>query len=106
VLSAFWVYGGQAGADYVFVSGDGGRWRYPLSSAETVCVTGPLGDTIVGISGGQARIVSSPCRNQLCVAAPPVRKRGQWIACLPNQVMTVVEGAVSASSDGVDAVVW
>lgn len=75
---------------------------------------GPLGDTLVEISGGQARVVSSPCRNQTCVAMPPVRRHGQWTACLPNQVMISVDGgkAPSAGAEGasgespVDAVTW
>jgi hypothetical protein len=57
------------------------------------------------IDGGAARIVSSPCRNQLCVAAPPIRRHGQWTACLPNQVMVSVENK-SAPSDGVDITTW
>jgi hypothetical protein len=79
---------------------------YPLDSVDTLVVPGPLGDTIVGINGGEARIVSSPCRNQICVAMPPVRRHGQWTACLPNQVMIGVDGGSPFTGDAVDGVTW
>jgi hypothetical protein len=110
--SAVLVYGGgPADTDrlLISVSGPDGDWLYPVNAVGTVRVAGPLGDTVVEIGGGRARIVSSPCRNQLCVAAPPVYRHGQWIACLPNQVMARVDGS-SATPDGtanaVDGVSW
>jgi hypothetical protein len=108
---ALFVYSGGPDGDTarICVSGPGGSWLYPLSAAETVRVAGLSGDTVVEIGGGVARIVSSPCRNQTCVASPPVGRHGQWIACLPNQVMVSVTGAPPAGgapAGVVDGVTW
>jgi hypothetical protein len=102
VVSMILIYGGgMAGtADArVAVNGRDGAWLYPLESSETLVVTGPLGDTVVAVNSGKAWIVSSPCRNQTCIASPPVHRRGQWIACLPNQVMVSVDSRGAAASD-------
>jgi hypothetical protein len=64
-----------------------------------------LGDTVIEIGGGGARVVSSPCRNQICVAAMPIYRHGQWIVCLPNQVMARVDSAAGVT-DVVDVVSW
>jgi hypothetical protein len=90
----------------VSVSGSEGRWLYPLNAVETIRVTGPVGDTIVHIEDGMARVVYSSCRNQLCVAASPVRKHGQWIACLPNQVLVSIDNVEVANSENVDMITW
>ncbi|MDR3356931.1 MAG: NusG domain II-containing protein [Spirochaetaceae bacterium] len=108
--SAVFVYGGAARSGAVRVSGRYGTWLYPLDSVETVIVHGPIGNTLVEISGGVARIVASPCRNQTCVSMPPVRRHGQWTACLPNQVIISVDGGASSAGTEealvVDGVTW
>jgi hypothetical protein len=108
-VSALFVYGGKTartGVMSVSVSGYQGRWLYPLDTVETIRVAGPVGDTVARIEGGTAWIVSSECRNQLCVAAPPVRKHGQWIACLPNQVLVSIDYAETADSGNIDMITW
>jgi hypothetical protein len=94
------------------VSGPGETYFYPLNAAKTIRVKGALGDTVVCTGGGEAWIIYSPCRNQICVSAPPVRGKGQWTACLPNQVMISIEsGGMKTTSknavpDGIDAATW
>jgi len=92
VLSAVYVYGGGGGERRVIIEGSGSSWVYPLDAEETVRVHGPLGDTVVQIHDGEARIVSSPCQNQVCVAAGEIHSHGQWVACLPNSVFLRIEG--------------
>jgi hypothetical protein len=65
---------------------------FPLDAEEHIGVSGPLGETVVEISGGQSRVLSSPCANQTCVAAGHLSRRGQWAACLPNKVFVYIEG--------------
>ena len=69
---------------------------------------GPLGETVVAIEGGTARVLSSPCANQTCVAAGALTHGGQWTACLPNEVMVRISGEAASrdNSDAVDAGAW
>jgi hypothetical protein len=88
------------------VTGDEGIWVYPAETggqARLVSVQGPLGDTVLEIKGGQARVISSPCLNQTCVAAGAIHRRGAFIACLPNRVMVSVEGG---EDEDLDASSW
>jgi hypothetical protein len=74
--------------------------RVPLDEGvRTVPVTGPLGQTLVEIRDGAARVVSSPCRDKVCMRMGWVRAPGDWTACVPNRVVVRVEAL-----PGVDAV--
>ena len=76
----------------VLIEGRDRKWIFPLDADETIAVEGPLGNTIVKIHGGQAWVESSPCDNQICVAAGRLHKRGEFAACLPNIVLIMIEG--------------
>ncbi|GHT78274.1 hypothetical protein FACS1894130_04570 [Spirochaetia bacterium] len=105
VCSAVFVYG-KGGADaQVIVQGSGRSWIFPPDAEERVVVAGPLGETVVEIRGGEARVVSSPCDNQICVVEGPVHAGGEWVACLPNGVFVLIEGR--SHEDGeIDGSVW
>jgi len=102
--SAIWAYGPQSGDAKVVIKAQGGEWIYPLSIDREIKVPGPLGDTLVGIHDKTVRIEDSPCPNKTCVAAGAISKAGQWIACLPNQVLVRVEGG--SEDAGIDASVY
>jgi hypothetical protein len=107
LFSAVRVYAPGSGVPRVVLEGEGGRrWEFPLDAAETVTVSGPLGDTIVELRGKQARIIASPCAGQTCVAAGAIRNHGQWIACLPNQVMVSVRSDAAKGGEELDAASW
>jgi hypothetical protein len=91
-LSAFAVYGHPQDGGRALLQGEGKTWVFPLDAEETIAVPGPLGETVVEISGGRIRVLSSPCANQTCVAAGQLHRRGQWTACLPNRVFVYIEG--------------
>jgi hypothetical protein len=74
---------------------------YPLGADRTVTVSGPLGDTVVEIRGGQARVLSSPCAEKICVRSGAIARPGQWIACLPNRVFLDVQGHARRSADAI-----
>ena len=84
--------------------GENGLWVFPVDSVESVVVSGPLGDTVVEIDGGGARIMSSPCLNQTCVSAGRILTAGQWTACLPNRVMLYIDEG--GPNNNVDASAW
>jgi hypothetical protein len=97
------VYSPGGSPARLVVEGDGRRWEFPLDAVETLKVAGPLGDTVVELGGRRARVISSPCANQLCTAAGAIRRHGQWIACLPNKVMVRVE---AGGEKELDAASW
>jgi hypothetical protein len=73
---------------------------FPLDGARRVSVPGPLGDTVVEIAEGSARVLSSPCAEKTCVKSGRISRPGQWIACLPNRVFVEIRGR---SREQVDA---
>jgi hypothetical protein len=103
VFSGFMIYPASRSAARVRIQGTGRSWVFPVDAEELVTVPGPLGDTVVEIRGGMTRVLSSPCDNQTCVAAGHIHGRGQWVACLPNQVFVAIEGSQDAP---VDAASW
>jgi hypothetical protein len=108
-FSALIIYRNPGGGSRIVLRGPGKSWVYPQNqnTAELVSVAGPLGDTVVELRDGRARILSSPCANQLCAASGAIHARGQWIACLPNQVLVTVEAADSKDAeDTLDAAAW
>jgi hypothetical protein len=105
VFFSFRIYAPGVAAARLVVEGEGRRWDFPLNAEETVSIAGPLGDTVVELRGMRARIVSSPCPNQSCIAAGAVHRNGQWIACLPNRVMVRVDAGAPEGRD-LDAASW
>ncbi|MDR2447476.1 MAG: NusG domain II-containing protein [Treponema sp.] len=105
VFSSFTVYAKPHDNAQVSVRGQDGAWIFPLDAEDTATVSGPLGDTVVAIHGGKARVLSSPCRNQTCVAQGEINTPGQWIACLPNNVFAVIESG-EKDQEGLDASAW
>jgi hypothetical protein len=90
--AAFAAYVQPRDTTRVLINGSDREWVFPLDADERVVVPGPLGDTIVRIQDNQAWVESSPCANQVCVAAGHVNAQGDWVACLPNNVFLMVEG--------------
>jgi hypothetical protein len=106
-LCAGWaVYAAPQADVRVRIQGPGGAWVFPLDAEERVAVAGPLGETVVEIHEGRARVLSSPCENQTCVAAGHIRRRGNWAACLPNRVIVSIEGRDGSDGEGPDAAAW
>jgi hypothetical protein len=99
-LVAVRVYAGSSGAPAVHLRGPRQEWIFPLDSDRTVAVPGPLGDTVVQIRQGQARVLSSPCPEKICVRSGAIARPGQWIACLPNRVFIDIQ---AGPRDAVDA---
>jgi hypothetical protein len=106
-FSAFTAYARSGNApSQVVLRGSAGRvWVYPLDAEETVAIQGPLGDTVVRISGRRAWVASSPCNNQTCVAAGHITAKGEWTACLPNGVFFSIEGTGNDGGD-LDSLAW
>jgi hypothetical protein len=66
---------------------------YDLNQTRELHVKGPIGESIIVISNGQARFKQSPCPNQYCVHQGWLSHAGQVSICLPNQVGLQLLGA-------------
>lgn len=89
------------GTEVEIRAGDRVAGRYSLETDRHVEVEGPLGRTIIEISDGHARIVSSPCRCKVCVKMGTIGREGGAIACVPNRIVVSVG---TQRADGLDAV--
>ncbi|MDR0450323.1 MAG: NusG domain II-containing protein [Treponema sp.] len=99
VFSALRVYAASPVPAALTVQAGGERWVFPLDGERVFTAPGPLGDTVVELRGKSARILSSPCANQTCVAQGAIHGRGQWLACLPNRVMVSISGDTEGELD-------
>jgi hypothetical protein len=103
IFSTARVYAGASVPATVTVQAGGKRWVFPLDRETVFTAQGPLGDTVVELRGKSARVLSSPCTNQTCIAQGSIHGHGQWLACLPNQVMVSISGG---GGEELDSVVW
>ena len=108
VFSGFVAYARTDATLQLFIQGPTQRWVFPLEGTEqTVRVRGILNDdTVVRISGGEVWAESSPCDNQTCVNMGRMNADSwwPWVACLPNNVMFVIEG--QDEHRATDGAVW
>jgi hypothetical protein len=109
VFSFFTAYSSTSSKAGVIIKNENNEWIFPLDTIETIAVQGPLGDTIIEINSGSARVIASPCKNQTCAASGKIKSQGQWLACLPNKVMLYISmGKNNSAGDlnEVDAATW
>ena len=87
------IWTGNTNAGYVQIqTGNSEPVTEALSTDRTLHIHGPLGDSIITISHGRARFVSSPCRGQVCVQAGWLQTTGDLAACLPNRISLALLG--------------
>jgi len=51
------------------------------------------GRVVMAIEKGAARVLSSTCRHQICLASPPASLAGERIICAPNHFLLEIEGS-------------
>ena len=67
---------------------------YPLSEDREVEIAGADGGVnLLVIRDGSARIEEASCPDRLCVGMGIIRRAGQSIICLPNQVVVEIVGS-------------
>ena len=79
-------------------SSSGTDGPHALIRSLTIDYDGPLGVTVVEIGPSRARVVSSPCRHQICVDTGWISQAGQVAACLPNRVFVHLAGVGSGAN--------
>ena len=66
--------------------------QFSLFENRILNIAGPMGLSRIEIKDGQARFLSSPCNNQICVLAGWLKKSGQISICLPNAMSLQILG--------------
>ena len=75
----------------IIVTSRDGRKAYSPTQDRKIDVAGPLGTTVIGIKGGRAWVVSSPCPGKTCVRAGRTGPGDGPVVCLPNEVSVSFE---------------
>lgn len=102
ITLSFLAIGTVSGKPEVHVRAGGKEWVYDLSVETLATFEGPVGETTIEVRDGKVHVLDSDCRNKVCIAAGWVSQPGQWIICLPNDVVILVEGAVENNQGGID----
>lgn len=91
-----WQLWAEAPARSVLIRQNGKLWReVSLLHNQTLRVPGPLGDTVVRIADGRARIERDPSPRQYCVRQGWLTHAGQMSICLPNATSIELAGGAS-----------
>lgn len=82
---------------------------YLLTEDRILKIKGSLGTTEIEIKDGRIRVLSSPCRDRICMKQGWIAHSGEAIICLPNRVMVFITGEAKSfdkSQDRYDAISW
>ena len=66
--------------------------EFPLTAARRFTVTGPLGETLIEIAPGRARVFSDPGPRQYCVQQGWLTRPNAIAICAPNHVSLSLSG--------------
>jgi hypothetical protein len=91
-FSVYYVYMKPQSRSSVLIRAMNNEWIFPIDAEERIIAAGPVGDTVIRISENKAWIEFSPCINQTCVTSGLITKQGQWAACLPNNILLIIQG--------------
>ena len=69
--------------------------RYPLKKNGTFPLNG--GTNILVVENGEAWVSEANCPDKVCMGMGKISRNGEFIACLPNRLLVVVEGAAEDS---------
>ena len=67
-----------------------------LAVRKTLTIAGPLGNTVIGIEPGRARVLSDPSPRQYCVLQGWLTRNGDIALCAPNRVSVQIFGRNAA----------
>lgn len=73
-----------------------------LDQDQQVDLSGPLGVTRLQIEAGSVRVISSPCRQKICIGLGEARYRGDLLACVPNRLVARIAGRADSQERGYD----
>ncbi len=71
--------------------------RYPLSKNGVFVLNG--GSNTLVVENGEAWVSEANCPDKVCMGMGKISRNGEFIACLPNRLLVVVEGGEPALTD-------
>ena len=71
--------------------------RYPLKKSGTFSLNG--GSNILVVEDGMAWVSEASCPDKVCMGMGKISKNGEFIACLPNRLIVVIEGGEASPID-------
>lgn len=75
---------------------------YPLDTDRTVVIEGADGGTnTLVIRDGEAFVESASCPDGLCVGMGHIKRSGQSVVCLPNEVVVEITEGETGEADAV-----
>ncbi len=97
LVFAFVRTGQKTGAEAV-VTVDGEEiGRYPLNRSGTFPLNGGTNTLVIG--DGMAWVIEANCPDKVCMGMGKISRNGEFIACLPNRLIVVVEGGEDSPID-------
>ncbi|MCX8006792.1 MAG: NusG domain II-containing protein [Coriobacteriia bacterium] len=90
-LSGAWAHASTRGAVAVVRCPAGVR-HISLREDARYRVDGLAGSVILEVHHGTLRVVSSSCRDKVCIRAGSIDAPGEAVVCIPNGVTVTVEG--------------
>ena len=92
-LASLWFSLGRSAGQYLVIyEGDNLAFTAPLAQDRQIELHGPLGETLVAVSSGKVRVISSPCPRKICIGMGEIEHSGDLLACVPNRVVIRIEG--------------
>lgn len=64
----------------------------PLHTRRTLSIAGSMGNSVVEVASGKARVIGDPGPRQLCVKQGWISRAGDTLLCLANQVSLEIPG--------------
>lgn len=87
----------------VSIESNGQTWLYDLGTDAYFKPIDLPGYCEIEIKDGGVRVAYSECPLQICISMGTISRPGEWIACLPHEIMITIKGQ-DQSDLGVDAV--
>jgi hypothetical protein len=100
---AYWWMSGEVGENgKVVVSMEGETFgTYSLYKNQTIVIPGRLGDNVLKIEDGYAKMESAGCPDQVCVNHTAIHNKNEMIICLPNEIIVEVTEGEQSKTDAI-----
>ena len=72
--------------------------RYSLNQNGTFLLNG--GSNTLVVENGEAWVSEANCPDKVCMGMGKISRNGEFIACLPNRLIVIVEGGEQSPFDG------